>query len=84
MVNMGTLRKGDEKLSHMESTTRSLISQNTAMGPNLNEKKSKLKRIMERLKQKREAGILSEESSQDEDLLDKDEEQIMNEKLKEI
>ena len=47
---------------------------------------SKLKGIMERLKQKREerGGALSEESSEEDDMLDKNEEEMMKEKMQEI
>ena len=64
------------------SFTASIIGE----GATGNKMQSKLKGIMERLKQKREerGGALSEESSEEDDLLEKDEEEMMKEKMKEI
>ncbi len=78
-------KKGEfdkRSLATSSSFTASIIG-----GENGNKMQSKLKGIMERLKQKREerGGALSEESNDDDDdLLDKDEEEIMRAKLQEI
>jgi hypothetical protein len=79
-------KKGDfdkRSLATSSSFTASIIGGDNGG----NKMQSKLKGIMERLKQKREerGGALSEESNDDDDdLLDKDEEEIMRAKLQEI
>jgi hypothetical protein len=84
----GIREKKGEFDKHSLATSSSFTASIIGGDNNGNKMQSKLKGIMERLKQKREerGGALSEESNDDDDddQLDKDEEEIMRVKLQEI
>lgn len=80
-------KKGGDQLDKRSfATSSSFTASIIGEGGTGNKMQSKLKGIMERLKQKREerGGALSEESSEEDDLLDLDEEEMMKAKMQEI